>query len=263
MTIHPTALITGASGGIGLELARIFAREKYNLVLVARSRDALEKIATELQGQYGIATAVIAKDLSDPAAPEELFRDVQAQKLKIEVLVNNAGYGDFGPFAQADTKKLLDMIQLNVVALTHLTKLFLPEMEARGSGKILNVASTASFQPGPFMAVYYATKAFVLSLTEAVGNEVQSSGVSVTALCPGPTYSGFQKAAAMEESKMLEGMKIMDSTTVAEAGYRALMKGRRIVIPGFRNRLLVFSVRLSPRNVVTNLVRKIQERRVP
>jgi hypothetical protein len=248
----PTALITGASGGIGLELARIFAREGYGLVLVARSRERLIEIAAELKPA---AVQVIVKDLTLPGAPEELQREVP----KVDVLVNNAGYGVYGPFVKNPLPDELGMLQLNMTALVVLTKLYLPGMVAAQNGKILNVASTAAFQPGPFMALYYATKAFVLSFSEAIASELEGTGVTVTALCPGPTATGFQAAAKLENSRLIKQMKVMDSRTVAEAGYRALMAGKPVVIPGLLNKLLAQSVRFSPRGLVTKIARKMQE----
>lgn len=255
-----TALITGASSGIGYELTRLFARDGYNLVLVARSEQKLVQLAEKFQDKFGIAVKVIVKDLSQPEAPEEILAELQAASITIDVLVNNAGFANYGFFAEIDTGSELKMMQLNMIALTHLTKLFLPDMLQQRYGKILNVASTAAFQPGPLMAVYYATKAYVLSLSEALANELENSGVTVTALCPGPTESGFQARANMEESKLVSGQQIMDAQTVAQIGYRSLMSKKTVVIPGLKNKLLALAVRFLPRNVVTQLVRDTQER---
>ncbi|MDX1991194.1 MAG: SDR family oxidoreductase [bacterium] len=252
-----TALITGASGGIGEELARVFAREKFNLVLVARSADKLLKLANELQSKHSVTVKVIAKDLTQPTAPDEVYAELAGTQ--IDVLVNNAGYATYGNFWDIDTRKDIDEIQLNVTTLTHLTKLFLPGMVQRRDGKILNVASTAAFQPGPLMAVYYATKAFVLSLSEALSEELKGTGVTVTALCPGPTQSGFQERAAMTESRLVQG-GLMTSKQVAEAGYKALMRGQVIHITGLRNRLLALTVRFTPRPNVRRLVMNMQKR---
>jgi short-subunit dehydrogenase len=248
----PTALITGASSGIGLELARIFARQGYDLILVARNRQRLEEIATELKPA---AVKVIAKDLSVAGAAEEIQREVPM----VDILVNNAGFGVFGKFAGTPLPDELGMLQLNITALVILTKLYLPGMIQAGTGKILNVASTAAFQPGPLMAIYFATKAFVLSFSEAIGNELEGTGVTVTALCPGPTATGFQERGKMQDSGLVKGKKIMDARPVAEAGYRALMAGKPVEIPGLKNKLLAQSVRFSPRNVVTKIARKMQE----
>lgn len=255
-----TALITGASGGIGYEFAKLFAREGYNLVLVARSRDKLTQIADELKSKFGISVKVIAKDLSIASAPEDIFNELQQDLIKIDVLVNNAGFAAYGEFAKTDLNAELQMMQVNMVCLTHLTKLFIPGMLKQGDGKILNIASTAAFQPGPLMAVYYATKAYVLSFSEAIANELQDTGVTVTVLCPGPTESGFQQRANMEESKLVSGQKIMDAETVAQIGYRGLMDNQTVVIPGLKNQLLTQSVRFMPRKMVTKIVRKMQEK---
>ncbi|MCU0534527.1 MAG: SDR family oxidoreductase [Hydrococcus sp. Prado102] len=259
-TRSKTALITGASSGIGYELAQLLASDRYNLVLVARSADKLKQIADEFTRQFGISVKIISLDLSVPDAPEKVFRELQQDAIAIDILVNNAGFASYGFFAETDLNAELQMMQLNMVALTHLTKLFLKEMVSRHQGKILNIASTAAFQPGPLMAVYYATKAYVLSFSEALANELQGSGVTITALCPGPTESGFQARANMEESKLVSGKRIMDAKTVAEIGYRGLMKGETVVIPGLKNKLLALSVRFTPRNLVTKIVRSMQER---
>ena len=255
-----TALITGASGGIGYEFAKLFARDGYNLVLVARNEKKLIEIANKFKTMFGISVKVIAKDLASPTAPEEIFTELQKEGIKIQALVNNAGFATYGLFAETDLKTEVQMMQVNMACLTHLTKLFLKEMVKQREGKILNVASTAAFQPGPLMAVYYATKAYVLSFSEAIANEVQGTGVSVTVLCPGPTESDFQKRADMEQSKLVSGQKIMDAETVAEIGYRGLMNNQTVVIPGLKNQLLAQSVRVTPRKMVTKLVRKMQER---
>jgi short-subunit dehydrogenase len=248
----PTALITGASGGIGLELARIFAEQGYALVLVARNRERLEEIAVELKPT---PVQVLAKDLALVGAAEGIHREVP----KVDVLVNNAGYGVYGPFVKTPLDDELGMLQLNMTALVVLTKLYLPAMVAAKNGKILNVASTAAFQPGPLMALYYATKAFVLSFSEAIGNELEGTGVTVTALCPGPTATGFQARTKLEKSRLIKRMKVMDARTVAEAGYRGLMAGKPVVIPGLMNKLLAQSVRFSPRVLVTKIARMMQE----
>ncbi len=250
----PTALITGASGGIGLELARIFAREGYRVILVARNKKRLDEIAQEL---LPAETQTIGIDLSLPGAPDDIQRIVP----KVDVLVNNAGFTVFGKFAGNSLSEELNMMQLNMTALVVLTKLYLPGMIAAKGGKIMNVASTAAFQPGPLMAIYYATKAFVLSFSEAIANELEGTGVTVTALCPGPTATGLQERAHMENSGLVKGRKIMDARTVAEAGYRALMADKTVEIPGIKNKLLAQSVRVSPRSMVTKIVRGMQEER--
>lgn len=248
----PTVLITGASSGIGLELARVFAQHGYGLVLVARNQKRLDEIAGELSS---VQVQVIAKDLSLPGAAEEITKAVP----QIDVLVNNAGFGVFGKFIQTPLAEELNMMQLNMAALVSLTKLYLPVMVAAHNGRIMNVASTAAFQPGPLMAIYYATKAFVLSFSEALANELEGTGVTITALCPGPTESSFQERGKMQNSGLVKGKKMMDARTVAEAGYRALMAGKVIEIPGIKNKLLAQSIRVSPRGMVTKVVRSMQE----
>jgi short-subunit dehydrogenase len=241
-------------------LAWEFAAHGHNVVLVARSKERLVPLASELEAAHGIAAWVIPADLAVPTAPTEVYAEVERLGIAVDVLVNNAGFGTNGPFAETELTDELQMLQVNVVALTHLTKLFLREMLARGSGRIMNVASTAAFQPGPYMAVYYATKAYVLSFSEALAAELQGSGVTVTALCPGPTTTEFQQRAQMQDTRLMHSPLLMDAATVARVGYRGLMAGKTIVIPGIANRLLSFSVRLVPRAVVRQVTRRLNER---
>jgi short-subunit dehydrogenase len=256
-----TALITGASGGIGLELARRFAAGGYDLVLVARSAARLEEIAGELR-KHGGAVSVLVKDLAVPGSPEEVFRELEAAGIAVDVLVNNAGFATYGPFVEIDLGRELEELQLNVVTLTHLTKKLLPGMLARRRGGVLNLASTAGFQPGPLMAVYYATKAYVISFSEALAEELSGTGVTVTALCPGPTATGFQRRAGLEDSKLFSGMlQVADAAVVARAGYEGFRAGKRIVIPGLVNKMGVQSIRVSPRALITRMVKRMQERR--
>ncbi len=255
-----TALITGASSGIGRELAKLFARDHYDLVLVARNSSRLAQAADELQRQFGIAAKSFPVDLTSGSTPQFLFDQLAREGVTIDVLVNNAGYGKLGAFAEVSAEESLGQIQLNITALTHLTKLFLGPMLEKKSGKILNVASTAGFQPGPLMAVYYATKAFVISFSEALANELQGTGVSVTCLCPGVTDTEFQKRAGTEQTKLFRQMRPMDAKTVARDGYRGLMKGKPLVISGFRNWLLAESLRVSPRRAVTAISRRLIEK---
>ena len=257
---RPTALVTGASSGIGLDLSRELAKNGHDVVVVARTVSALQEVAAELQ-KSGATAHVIAADLSRPNAAEDIVSELKRRNLEIDVLVNNAGYGLVGPFVENDLQREIDMIQVNIVALTHLTKLLLRPMVARRRGRILNVASTAAFQPGPLMAVYYATKAYVLSFSEAIADELRNSGVTVTALCPGPTQTGFAETAKMTESRLFTMMRPMSSAEVARLGYRGMISGKRLVIPGAKNKMLVQSLRVSPRRAVTVLVRKFQEKR--
>ena len=254
-----TALITGASGGIGYELALLFARDRFDCILVARSKDKLQELAARLETEYRVKTLVIPRDLSKPSAVDEIYEEVTAASMGVDVLVNNAGFPVFGLFNETDLQAELEMLQVNVSALTALSKLFVKGMVERRAGRILNLASTAAFEPGPLMAVYYASKAYVLSFSEALANELRGTGVTVTALCPGPTRTGFQKRGVMEDSRLVQG-NIADAASVALAGYRGLMAGKTIVIPGFSNKLIPWVVRLSPRGVVTRVVRRMQER---
>ncbi|MDE3247352.1 MAG: SDR family oxidoreductase [Bacteroidota bacterium] len=258
--MNKTALITGASNGIGLELAKLFAADKTDLLLVARSENKMQALAESLRYEHGIKVWVLGIDLSDPFSAKEVKAFCDQQQLQVDYLVNNAGFGDYGLFAECDWNKQSEMINLNITTLTYLTRLFLPEMIQRHSGRILNVASTAAFQPGPLMSVYFATKAFVLSFSEAISNELEGTGVTVTVLCPGATESGFQKAAALEESKMVKDRKLPGSAEVAAFGYRAMKKGKVVVIHGFMNALMATSIRFSPRPLVRKIVRRIQEK---
>jgi uncharacterized protein len=227
--------------------------------LIARSKAKLQKIAAELHAQFGIAVKTMNLDLSGPAAPQQLFDTMKADGIAVDFLVNNAGTGKVGLFAEISLEDTLGQVDLNLRALTHLTRLFLGPMVERRSGKILNVASTAGFQPGPLMAVYFATKAYVISFSEAIANELKGSGVVVSCLCPGPTDTEFQKRAGAENSRLFKTLGPMTARVVAEAGYRALMKGKTLVIPGSRNRLLVESVRISPRKLATRITRWLVE----
>src|ERR1700687_5397122 len=222
-----TVLITGASGGIGYELAKLFARDHHDLVLVARSADKLGQVAAELQ-VHGVTVKTIVLDLALPVAPKFLYDQLQRENVAIDILINNAGFGAFGEFAQMPEEEILGQIQLNITALTLLTRLFLPSMVQRRAGKIMNVASPADFQPGPLMAVYYATKAYVLSFSEAIADELRNSGVTVTALCPGPTETGFAAVAKMGGSRLFKMTRPARSDAVARAGYEAMKRGKRI-----------------------------------
>ncbi len=260
-TPKKTALVTGASGGIGYELAKLLAQDNYDLVLVARDKEKLIQFAGVLKEKFGISVKVIAKDLSNPNSATEIFMELEHDDaIKIDLLVNNAGFATYGAFAETHFTTELQIMQVNMITPVHLTKFFLAHMLKQKSGKILNVASTAAFLPGPLMAVYYATKAFALSFSEALANELKGTGVSVTALCPGPTESGFQKRAGMEESRLVKGKKTMSAEAVAKIGYVGLKKNKTVVIPGLKNKLLVELVRITPRNLVTQIVRMAQEK---
>ncbi|MGH1393833.1 MAG: SDR family NAD(P)-dependent oxidoreductase [Trichormus sp.] len=254
-----TALITGAASGIGYELARIFAHDKYNLVLVDINYLKLTEITGDFQEKFDISVKIISKDLSKSNSPEEIFTELQKEGIQVDVLVNNVGFGTYGLFNETNLNDELEMLQVNLVCLTHLTKLFLKNMVKQGDGKILNVASSAAFQPGPLMAVYFATKAYVLSFSEALANELQGTGVTVTVMCPGTTQSAFHERTGMADSELIKKKNMMDAETVARIGYNALMKGKTIVIPGILNKILAKIVRFIPRSLVTKIVRKMQE----
>ena len=259
--MNQTALITGASSGIGLDLTRLFAAGGFDLILVARSEAKLRQTAVELEREFGIGVTVLPGDLARPETPSLLMALLEEQGRSVDVLVNNAGYGLAGNFAQeTDLRTELEMIQVNITALTHLTKLLLPLMVERKRGRIMNVASTAAFQPGPLMAVYYATKAYVLSFSEAIAEELTGSGVTVTALCPGPTATGFAEAAEATNRRLFKLKTPMSSMEVARAGYAGLMRGQRIVIPGLANKFLAQSVRFAPRRLATKITRALQEK---
>ncbi|MFN7575138.1 MAG: SDR family NAD(P)-dependent oxidoreductase [Planctomycetota bacterium] len=252
ITKRKTALITGASSGIGKELAANFARDGHDVILVARSEEKLQLLADELQAQYGVMATPIVADLESDDGAAELFKEVKTRGLSINTLANNAGYGSFGEFRESDLQRELAMMRLNMNTVVILTKLFLPEIIA-ARGKIMNTCSTAAFQPGPYMAVYYATKAFVLSFSEALASELEGAGVTVTAFCPGPTASGFQDKASMHDSALVKNKKLPTAEDVAAGGYRAMQRGQRVYIPGIINWLMAQSVRFTPRNLVTRI----------
>jgi hypothetical protein len=252
-------LITGASSGIGLELAHLFAVDGYRLVLVARNRGALRELADDLQARYSVEVRVSPHDLAHPATPVEIFQEMQEAGIVLDVLVNNAGFGGSGAFLNTNWNNEAEMLQVNIVALTHLTKLFLPQVRAR-EGKVLNVASVAAFLPGPFMAVYYASKAFVLSFSEALAEELSGTGATVTCLCPGPVQTNFQARAHVGESGLANSPLLVDVREVARIGYWGMKQGKRLIIPGWKNRILVELLRLTPRNVASKMVRQLHEK---
>jgi len=258
--MNKRVLITGASSGIGRELAGLFARDGFRLVLVARDKERLEKLADQFREQYGTVTKVIAKDLSRPDAPGEIYAELKQDESPVDILVNNAGFNVYGPFFEADLAKTLEMVQVNLVSLTQMTGLFLPDMVKRGGGKVLNIGSTGSFAPGPFNAVYCATKAYVLSFTEAIAQELQGTDVMAMAFCPGATKTEFAKRAGMEDTRIfLAG--VMDAHEVAKCGYRFLEEGRSVItVPGIVNKLTVASLRFSPRVLVGKVGRYLMSR---
>jgi len=256
-----TALITGASSGIGLEFARIFAANNCNLVVTARNESKLNELAKELEEKHKRKVTVIAKDLADKNAPQEIYDELKRKNIEVEYLINNAGFGGYGKFNNTDWKHEEEMVQVNITSLMHLSKLFVQDMLKRNSGRILNVASVAAFQPGPLMSVYYASKAFVVSFSEAMSFELKDTNVTVTALCPGPTESNFHHRANIKQSKLTTGRHIPSSYEVALVGYNAMMKGKMTVIEGFTNKLLRFASWILPKKTVLGIVYKIQKDR--
>ncbi len=252
MAQHSTVLITGASSGIGLALAHEFAKHGHHVVLVSRSRDALEALAKELREQCRIIATPIVKDLSQAYAAQELFDDLRDAGLTIDMLVNNAGIGVYGNVADNDPKRLHDLLAINIVALTELARLFLPGMLERKSGRVLNIGSLAGYAPGPGFAVYYASKAYVHSLSEALWQETRGTGVTVTCLCPGETRTNFFRAAGVEEN--IE--HFMDPAIVARIGYAATMRGARTVNAGWRNSMFAWWMRYLPHALLLRVIHK-------
>jgi hypothetical protein len=255
-----TALITGASSGFGVEFAKSFAKDGYDLVLVARRLDRLNSLAKELRDKYKVNIIVFGKDLNKMEEVQSVYDTLLKDKVHIDFLVNNAGLGDFGNFHESEWIKDEQMLDVNIKALTKLTYLFVKPMVETGFGKILNVASTAAFQPGPLLAVYFATKAYVLSFSEAVSNELKGTGVTMTILCPGASESEFLSVAKLEDSMLFKRKRVPTSKEVVDFGYKEMMKGRMTVIHGFSNKMGAFASRFVPRKTILKIVRKIQER---
>lgn len=241
------AIVTGASAGLGKELARIIAKDGHNLVLVARRKSELDTLARDLESAHGVKSMVIAVDLSDRAAPKYIYDEVKAAGVDVEFLVNNAGFGSNGSFAELDASRELSMIDVNIAALVHLTRYFVSDFVARRRGRILNIGSTAGFQPGPYMATYYATKAFVNSFSEALAFELKDTGVSVTLSCPGATATEFSAVAGSSNSALMKRGGLSDAATVAQEAYTAMKQGKRTVIHGFKNKAGVQLLRVGPR----------------
>ena len=254
-----TALITGASAGLGRDFARLFASDGHDLVLVARRRDRLDDLGAELEHTHGIKAHVLPADLGNPDAPQRIVDHLQESGIEIEFLVNNAGFGSSGAFAELDTRRELEMIAVNVAALTHLTRLVLPAMIARGHGRILNIGSTAGFQAGPFMATYYATKAYVNHFSEALAHELAGTGVTVTVSCPGATVTEFGAIAGNDKSQLFAS-GAATSEEVSREAYQAMMKGKRMIVHGARNRVLVQALRMAPRRVVHSIAAKLNQK---
>ncbi|MGR4065491.1 MAG: SDR family NAD(P)-dependent oxidoreductase [Vulcanimicrobiaceae bacterium] len=249
------AIVTGASGGLGLQFARLLAADGWDLALVARSQDKLETLATALRLEFGVKTDVVVEDLAVLGAADRLFARIPS----CDVLVNNAGFATNAPFASIPEERVTEELLLNVVTLTLLTRKYLPGMIERKSGRVLNVASTAAFLPGPFMAAYYAAKAYVLSFSEALWEELRGSGVTVTCLCPGATETGFQSRANIDTAPLFNTMPVANANDVAAAGYRAMMRGKRLEIPGFLSQAMIASLRTAPRGLALKLSRKLAE----
>lgn len=254
-----TVLITGASGGLGLEFAKIFAQNGNDLILVARSENKLTELQAELIKGRDIRVEILPMDLSKPDAADDVFAFTSERGLSVDILLNNAGFGDFGRFADCDWAKQDEMMKLNMLTLTRLCYLYLKPMLERSHGRIMNTGSIASFMPGPMMPVYYATKAYVLSLTQAIAAEIRGTGVTITALCPGPTKTGFEQKAELGQSKLFKVLHNMKAADVAQYGYKQLLRGKVIAIPGFSNKALVMLSKLAPRSWVRSLVYKVSQ----
>jgi short-subunit dehydrogenase len=255
-----TVLITGASSGIGYELAKIYANKNFNLVLVARNISKLNELKNVCQTNNNQVN-IFSCDLSKSNAAKEVYLFCNSNHINIDYLINNAGFGDYGFFHECNWEKQAEMLHLNIITLTNLTRLFLPEMIQKKDGKIMNVASLAAFLPGPLMSVYYASKAYVLSFSEAISNELIGTGVSITTLCPGPTESGFWEAAEMNEISIIKGKKLPTSRDVAEYAYEQLEKRNVVAIHGSINKIMAFTIRLTPRSIVRKIVRIIQDKK--
>lgn len=252
-----TALITGASAGIGKALAPLFARDGHDVILVARGRERLEALAAELAKAHGVQAHVIVADLGDPSAPVEVFEEAARRGLTVDFLVNNAGFGSNGPFLEQPLPREAEMVEVNCNALLKLSHLFGEPMRRRGFGRILNIASTAGFQPGPFMATYYASKAFVVSFSEALAHELRGSGVTVTCHCPGATHTEFAGKAGNDKSRLFQRSGIASAEEVAGHAYAAMMRGEVLAVHGLFNALLVFGVRFSPRGMVRSMAAQV------
>jgi short-subunit dehydrogenase len=251
--VHPTALITGASSGIGFEFAGILARKQYNVVLVARDEERLRSAEKTLAAEYDVRCLAIPADLSRRESVEHIVKIIDAEKISIDLLINNAGFGTSGRFSLSDLNEEQKEIDVNISSLVRLTKHLLPGMIEKKHGMILNVASTAGFVPGPFMAVYYATKAFVISFSESLSEELRGTGVTISVLCPGPTLTGFQKRAGIDRINLTRRIFTMGASSVAELGLRGLMRGKVVIVPGIRNKLVVFMIRSQPRRFVRSV----------
>ncbi len=257
--VRKTVLITGASQGIGYELSRLFARDGYTLVLVARHTEKLQDAAQQLEKEFHVPVCTIVKDLAQPNSAKEIYKELQQAQIKVNVLVNNAGFGLHGAFSENSLEEYLKMIQVNLTAIVQLTHIFLGDMLKENNGKILQIGSIAAFKPGPFGAVYYAAKSFLLSFSEALNGELKKTGVSVSILCPGPVKTAFQERARMKITPVIKA-NFLDASTVARIGYQGLMRKQMIIIPGIKNRMMALLFRYLPRDWSLQLVLKVQNR---
>ncbi|MGZ4152314.1 MAG: SDR family NAD(P)-dependent oxidoreductase [Actinomycetota bacterium] len=260
MTERRTVLITGASSGFGAGFAKLFARDGFDLVLVARSGVVMEELAQELEERHRITATVLPKDLSRVDACRDIVDNLKQRAVRVDALVNNAGFAQYGPFVAADPRELVDMLRVNMVTLSELTRAFLPGMVDRGWGRILNLGSVGSFGPAPMTAAYAATKAYVLSLSLALQDELRGTGVTVTALCPGPTETGFQARAEMADSKLVAGRRLNSADAVVRAGYEAMRKGRPYLVTGATSRVFAFGSRFLPRMTTARIAGDAQRR---
>lgn len=252
-------LITGASNGLGLEFAKLFAANKNNLLLIARNKDKLNQIKTELENAYQISVLVLNLDLSQLESINKIDQFIKDNNLIVDTLINNAGFGDFGNFVDANIDKQNQMVDLNIKCLMNLTHLIANQMVKNKNGKILNVCSIAAFQSGPLMSVYYATKAFVLSFTEAISVELKKHNIKVIALCPGPIKTGFEESSNLKTSGLFKNLKVANATDVAKYGYKKLNQNKTVSIYGINNKLIVFGSKFAPRSLVRKIVYKIQK----
>ncbi len=255
---NKTALVTGAASGLGFEYSLLLAKDSYNLILVDINSVKLEETKKEIQETYNSKVTILVKDLSQYNIANEVYEEIKS--IPIDILINNAGFGLFGTFSNTDWQRESAMLHLHIMTTTHLTKLLLKGMVKRGFGKILNMSSLAAFQPGPLMAIYYASKAYILSFSEAIANELKGTGVTVTVLCPGQTKTSFQEVVSQETSENKIGFNIACPKQVAKYGYKAMLEGKTVVVPGNFNKFLSKLPRLMPRKTATSIVRKIQEK---
>jgi short-subunit dehydrogenase len=253
------ALITGASSGIGFELAKLCAQDKYTIIMVAKNEERLKFKSEEIRKAYQVEVITIAKDLANPQAAEDIYNELKNKKIIVDILINNAGFANAGNLADTQLQAEKELLLTNILTLTALTKLFLQDMLKTNTGKILNVASVAAFLPGPYMATYYASKAYVLSLTEAIATEIQGTGVTISCLCPGPTKTGFQERSGLKKSRLFTVKEPMSAKIVAQAGYHGVINGTRVIIPGISNKLMALGAKLTPHALTNKIVQYINQ----